>query len=75
MQTRKDFVKTAAFVRDSLRNLGNNNPPFVIDWVNAYCVSAESDNPRFDSERFIKACLADAASITICDGRLEGYTL
>ena len=34
-----------------------NRGPYWLTWVNAFCEAFREDNPRFDRDRFMDACL------------------
>lgn len=55
MATKKDFVKTA----EILQNWFNNHPVNVHDYgdlVGEFSLMFSDENPRFDFEKFEKAC-------------------
>ena len=53
MMTRKDYVATAEILSNYALDLGQGA---FEDLVNDFVEMFESDNPRFDSARFIDAC-------------------
>jgi hypothetical protein len=57
--TRKHFVQMAAIIRQTLTD--NRHSPAVararaMETANAFMQLALASNPRFDSERFLRAC-------------------
>jgi hypothetical protein len=55
MMTRKDYVATAEILSNYALDLGQGA---FEDLVNDFAELFESDNPRFDTDRFIEACNA-----------------
>ena len=59
MMTRKDYVETAnilAGVRDSLVSLGAEGEDIFGNLINDFAEMFESDNERFQFDRFATAC-------------------
>lgn len=52
MMTRKDYVRTAEILNGNRKFIDH---PVYADLVNEFIEMFESDNPRFDVNRFIKA--------------------
>jgi DNA-binding MarR family transcriptional regulator len=59
MMTRKDYVETAKILadsRDGLLSLGQEGEEIFGNLLNDFAEMFESDNERFQFDRFAKAC-------------------
>jgi len=60
--SRKDYVATAAIVKQALENTKCHYPaaiPCVMDMAYRFADLYKADNSRFDRERFLSACGID----------------
>jgi hypothetical protein len=55
--SKKDYEKAAALIRRMVKN-PEVNDLVTIEVMAAFIELFEGDNPRFDKDRFIKACIS-----------------
>lgn len=55
MMTRKDYVATANILNDVIEHM---HPAAYAEIVSRFAEYMESDNERFDYDRFVEACYA-----------------
>lgn len=54
--SKQHYEQTASIMRDVKARLLAASPDAFITMVALFAVAYQSDNPRFDSERFLNAC-------------------
>jgi hypothetical protein len=59
MMTRKDYVKTASILKTHFENNPQLSQEVFEDLVDEFSLMFEEDNERFDSDKFLEACLPD----------------
>jgi hypothetical protein len=59
MMTRKDCVKTAEILKKHFESNPQLTQEVFEDLVDEFSLMFEEDNERFDSDKFLEACLPD----------------
>lgn len=54
--TRKDYIEIAKIIKEHKPGAGMPNASEWVMWVHDMAVMLKADNPRFDADRFKKAC-------------------
>lgn len=59
--TKKDYERAASMIQDTRRNVNGPRDVEAIHAIEgAFAAFFASDNPRFDRERFLRACVPGA---------------